>query len=210
MLPSLAQILETEESELHKLLAMLSPVCQGEPPKPPEVCISPGDNVTSRSLANLEHALSEYGIKTRLGTTTDSSSLNILLSSWATAPHRYRELTFRDKPYLIVELHPDHLTVGPLVRPGITACGFCVQQHLRDAKPHWAAIQSQLIIRPEQKPPQALFYSAAALISQELLSLTEQRTVKITELRLHEEPRRVGTFNPHPDCYCLGFPGNVN
>lgn len=208
LLPSLAQIMDTNEGELRDFIEKLAPVCTSEIRVPPEVSINVGDNVTPRSLAALEGALAEYGIRTKIGSSQDTASISILFSSWATAPHRYRELIFRDQPYLIVEMHPDHFTIGPLVRPGVTACGFCVQQHQRDLNPHWPTIQSQLMVRAEKAPPQALFYSAAALISQELLSGSENKPVRITEIRLHEEPFEVNSFQPHPACYCLSFSGS--
>lgn len=206
LLPSLACVLEADETEVREFIAALTPVCKTPKERPPRVTISAGDNVPPSSVRTLQEALAEYGISSVTGLRPEEGSIMLLLSAWATAPHRYRNLTYNDWPHLIVEMNPEHFNIGPFVKPGSTPCGFCVAQHQRDSNPHWPKLQSQLVVRPAKAPPRALFYSAAAQISKTLFTNSSNGETVVTEVRLEHGAQAVNSFALHPDCYCQGFP----
>lgn len=70
------------------------------------------------------------------------------------------------RPHLFVLVREQDGTVGPLVVPGETACGECVDRHRAGLDPEWLNVSAQLAeaaARPAGRRPQAEHLESAAL-----------------------------------------------
>lgn len=126
----------------------------------------------------------------------------ILVSDFVTSPVDVQPWLGRDIPHLGVVFGESSVTVGPLVRPGVTACIRCVELHRVTADPAWSAIAPQVWGRVAAANAPGLATHAAA----ETLRLVGDepgRSVRVDARTL----RRVTTMHsPHPDCGCLVIP----
>src|SRR6185369_699944 len=52
-------------------------------------------------------------------------------------------------PYLAVTVRDSTVVVGPLVKPGRSACLNCLELHRRDLDPDWPAVAAQLHTGPD-------------------------------------------------------------
>lgn len=123
-----------------------------------------------------------------------------------------------DSPHLLVLLREQDATVGPLVVPGETACGDCVDRHRSAADPHWQQTLEQLAhstqtssSRPSSgaRPPEPSAVSlavAGTAASQALLFLdgVNQPSALSAVMSFHPSIGRwtEQAFSPHPDCGC--------
>jgi bacteriocin biosynthesis cyclodehydratase domain-containing protein len=118
----------------------------------------------------------------------------------------------RDRvPHLAVSAGEAIGVVGPLVRPGRSACLRCVDLRKAEADPHWPKVAAQVTLAPRIRPEAgdtALTAMTAALACAQALALIdraagEPATVGGTlEVVLPDWQWRRRTWPPHPACDC--------
>lgn len=130
-------------------------------------------------------------------------------------------------PMLPVCPAPGLIDIGPLVRPGETACLECIELGRRDADPDRPVLLTQLTatsrVRAMEVDPAAALLTAAA-VTTTLLDFAENReadeSVADGHLPVDHRPEEGGTIRvrgrgavsrrawaPHPRCSCRGLPG---
>lgn len=121
-----------------------------------------------------------------------------------------------DVDHLVVRLHPHSALLGPLVRPGRTACLRCADAARADADPAWTGLVAQLD-SPLQRPVGAradaspvLVATVVAATATAVLDLLDgmPTTCEGAMLRWSADcgPPRLDPLPPHPRCGCVRLP----
>lgn len=154
-----------------------------------------GEVLRSRHPALVQHA--------PLGTRPD---LTVTISTGATDLVQERRLQQEDLSHLLVTVRETGVEVGPLVVPGSTPCGMCVEMWRRDADPAWPALTLQLRAVPRPALESLLAEQCAALAARMVLDALACRgrawwgtSVELTAVDPLGAERR---WEPHPDCGC--------
>jgi bacteriocin biosynthesis cyclodehydratase domain-containing protein len=115
------------------------------------------------------------------------------------------------QPHLAVSAAEAIGTVGPLVRPGVTACLRCLDLHRAERDPAWPLILAQLAGR--QSEPSAcsitLEAAVAAQAAARVLDFVDRPAADgsvenaTLELVQPDWQWRRRTWTPHPACICL-------
>lgn len=115
--------------------------------------------------------------------------------------------------HLAVWLRDGAVVVGPLVRPGLSPCLHCVDQHRRDRDPDWPLLALQLATgRSEPEPCEATIAALGAGVAvREVLAHLDGGdpeslggTVEVTRTgRIRHR-----SWSPHPACGCLRAPAD--
>lgn len=109
-------------------------------------------------------------------------------------------------PHLLVRCRDRTAAVGPLVVPGVTACGRCVDAHRTDRDPGWPLVAAQLAWPADDGGDPLLVLWAAALAAAEVRTFllgTAPASVEGT-LELGSGGWRVRrrSWPAHPGCGC--------
>lgn len=100
------------------------------------------------------------------------------------------------------------VVVGPLVRPGRSACLRCVHLHRRDRDPHWSVLSAQLCttVDPVEPCETTTLTMGAALAAEQVLAELDgadpDALGRSLEVSAPAEIRR-RAWPPHPECGCL-------
>lgn len=135
----------------------------------------------------------------------------VLLAHHVLEPRRAAALMGGDTVHVPLILTGGGAEVGPVVRPGHTACLACVAAHRRDADPAWPQIAAQLMA---QKPPQLPepVLAEAALTAVRLLSEsapTPDRSSTSLVLAADSSRRGLAVHHPHAECRCRSLGGSA-
>jgi hypothetical protein len=129
----------------------------------------------------------------------------VLVSAHVADPRRAAGLVSADLPHLPLVFDAAGATVGPLVRPGETACLACDAAHARDRDPAWPVVASQLVGRPCAIDPDLAVEAARAALQ----VVTAAPTPLARSLRVDaSRPTRTWRSHPpHEDCGCRSLEG---
>ncbi len=113
----------------------------------------------------------------------------------------------RRMPHLAVTIRDATVVVGPLVRPGVTACLNCLDLHRRDRDPVWPVIAAQLSTGPETTEPLAATtaLAATAYAAAQVLAHVDGATPATlgTTVEISGPDRWTSRrWSPHPACGC--------
>jgi bacteriocin biosynthesis cyclodehydratase domain-containing protein len=116
----------------------------------------------------------------------------------------------RRVPHLAVSASEAIGIVGPLVRPGVTACLRCIDMTRADRDPAWPLILAQLTNRSADPPAcdAALAAAVAAQAAAQAVAFADRAPLAYTtvngtlELVLPAWQWRRRTWPPHPGCTC--------
>ncbi|SDQ08243.1 hypothetical protein [Quadrisphaera sp. DSM 44207] len=140
----------------------------------------------------------------------------VLVAGGALDARRTEALVREGVPHLPVLWREDTTSVGPLVRPGASACARCVELHRTDRDPQWPRLVAQLATaapggpaRPEESSLAAL---TAALATVQALAqvdgVADPAALDATlEASLPEGAVLVRPWSAHPRCGCT-WPGD--
>ena len=217
---------EAADALLARLAPVLTPV-----PASPGTTTAPGparDAVvvldgTGPTAARTLSLLREAGVDARSGLTADdpavdSAAAAVVIASFAVAPHRHQRWLRRDIPHLAVVFGDAGATVGPLVKPGESACLRCLDLHRRDADPAWPALAAQLHTRPAPGESELVCGAVASAATAILLAVLDERSAPAAVSAGPRRRSRAATasrydastarwaesvWEPHPECGCL-------
>lgn len=160
-----------------------------------------GDRAGSQVLRSRYPALVQHA---PLGTRPD---LTVSIATGATDLVQERRLQQEDLSHLLVTVRETGVEVGPLVVPGRTPCGMCLEMWRRDADPAWPTLTLQLRSVPRPALESLLAEQCAALAARMVLDALTSRgrawwgtSVELTAVDPLGAERR---WEPHPDCGCL-------
>jgi hypothetical protein len=143
-------------------------------------------------------------------TRDDGAVPDLAILTGATLPDLTGQLMRDLVPHLAVRAGEAIGVVGPLVRPGGSACLTCVDLHKTEADPQWPKILAQATfarIRPQACDTVLAAMTATLASAQALAYLDRPRAVPVTadgtlELVLPDWQWRRRTWPPHPACGC--------
>jgi len=123
---------------------------------------------------------------------------------------RASALQHKRVPHLVVSASEAIGIVGPLVRPGVTACLRCLDLTRADRDPAWPLILAQLATRSADPPAcdAALATAVAAQAAAQAIAFADQAPLAYAtangtlELALPAWQWRRRTWPPHPRCAC--------
>lgn len=128
-----------------------------------------------------------------------NAQLDVVISAGPAVSHA-RELLNANQPHLLVECGERGVRVGPVVVPGVTACGICLGLYESHERPDWPVLALQCDSRRPRVAP-ATATVAGALVAHEALAFVHGRTPG----QWWVDPARVQPVEvrpPHPDCRC--------
>jgi hypothetical protein len=96
-------------------------------------------------IAALDYQFRELGLATRVKNQTfEKASVSILIAQQCLLPKKYAPLMNRELPHIGVIFDHGGVTISPLIRPGETACLYCLEQNKARQDADWPVIASQL------------------------------------------------------------------
>ncbi|TPW75866.1 TOMM precursor leader peptide-binding protein [Schumannella soli] len=133
------------------------------------------------------------------------------ISPWIIRPADSGHWLRRDALHLPVVVGDGALTIGPLIRPGSTACLHCIHRHRVDADPAWPALAAQLIDRPAPNLDALESARAAVAIAERIEEVLDDPAAALghqieVDLRARDVSGR--RWPPHPECRCGAHPGS--
>lgn len=146
------------------------------------------------------------------GTGLDPEALDavVVTEPHAAHPARYQRLLGLGVPHLPVVVREADVVVGPLVRPGRSACVSCVDLARADADREWPALAAQLRETAEPTHEATLAAVAAATAAGQVLAqLDGHRPTAVgacLEISLPAGLPRARPVEPHPRCGCVVLP----
>ncbi|MFP5346161.1 MAG: ThiF family adenylyltransferase [Actinomycetes bacterium] len=137
--------------------------------------------------------------------------LVVLVDHWAVDASRADGLLREDVPHLAVVLREQGVVVGPLVRPGQSACLRCLDLHRRDRDPQWPRLVPQLVSAgrgTRAREETALAALAAALAAAQALTHLDGRVLPASvdatlEASLPDALVAVRPWTSHQECGCV-------
>ena len=125
------------------------------------------------------------------------------------------DLVRHDVAHLGILVSADRVVVGPLVRPGRSACLRCLDLHRRDRDPAWPHLVAQLLTRrdePAATGETALCTAAAGVAGLQVLAqldgvVAPDAVGRTLELTLPHGAVRRRAWRRHPGCGCARLPG---
>ena len=143
-------------------------------------------------------------------TRDDGAVPDLVILTGATLPDLTGQLMRDRVPHLTVRAGEAIGVVGPLVRPGGSACLTCVDLHKTEADPHWPKILAQATFarsRPQACDTVLAAMTATLASAQALAYLDRPGAIPVTadgtlELVLPDWQWRRRTWPPHPACGC--------
>ena len=170
------------------------------------------DPADARAVAD---AVRDSGIPARLVTGDDDVSVSddetvVLLAAHIVDPRVAADLLRDDVPHLPIVFSGARAIVGPLVRPGATACLMCVEAQRRDADPAWPALAAQLLGRAGA-PVGRAFALEAGLVAARLLNESDEpaRSAHSVTIRADSSRRSWQAHPPHEECRCRSLGGTA-
>lgn len=127
----------------------------------------------------------------------------VLLAHHLVEPRRAAALIAHDVPHLPIVFTGGLVEIGPLVRPGRTACLACIAAHRCDRDATWPHVAAQLVTLPPPAVSSALA-AEAGLVAARLLSSSDPSSEATFSLILRvDSPRRTTrAHRPHAECRC--------
>ncbi len=126
----------------------------------------------------------------------------VLVSSFVVSPIDSQPWLAHDIPHIPIVFTESGATIGPLVRPGTTACLGCVELSRVDLDEAWSAIAPQVWGRTATSTITLATHAAATT-----LSLLTARAGKTVHLNGSTFARRTTLSSLHPRCGCQSLPG---
>jgi hypothetical protein len=138
--------------------------------------------------------------------------LLVLVGHGGVDPRRTETLMREDVPHLAVVLREQSAVVGPLVRPGSSACLRCLDLHRRDRDPEWPRLVPQLPGVAQAGEETTLAALASSLATAQVLAELDGQVTPACldatiETCLPDGLAAVRPWSTHPECGCTWPPG---
>jgi hypothetical protein len=138
--------------------------------------------------------------------------LLVLVGHGGVDPRRTETMMREDVPHLAVVIREQAAVVGPLVRPGASACLRCLDLHRRDRDPEWPRLGPQLPGAAAGGDETTLAALASSLATAQVLAhldgqVTPACVDATVEASLPDGLAAVRPWSTHPECGCTWPPG---
>lgn len=135
----------------------------------------------------------------------------VIVAHYVVEPELHGRWLRRDIPHLPIVFGDRVVRVGPLVRPGLGPCLYCLERQRSDADPAWPAISAQLWGRSSPVETALVASEVAALACRFVLDArrtgvqdAEIRSISI-DLDTATGDTAARAWSPHPDCDCIAM-----
>lgn len=217
-LEPLAEAYGAEPLQVRDLLTRIRPALEHPPGAPPaRITMAVPATFPAADASVIIQALSARGTRVQRVSCDDiradpgpRGETVVLLAHHVIDPRDAAALLREDVAHFPIVLTGTRAVLGPLVRPGTTACLECAALHRTDADPAWPAIAAQLLGR--QLPAVgAAFASEIGLAAGRLLSEPETARRIAHSLTLHVDSVRRSwrAHPPHAECRCRSLAGTA-
>lgn len=148
-------------------------------------------------------------VRTRPG--RRAPDLVVLVDSHVADAVQHRALLAADIPHLSVVVREASALIGPLVRPGRSACLRCAELHRSDRDPGWPALAAQLGVARDACPEESVLAAVtSAFAAAQVMAFLDGRASLVDDGALDVSlpdlvPRSV-PVQRHPDCGCCAVP----
>jgi hypothetical protein len=127
--------------------------------------------------------------------------LAVLVSNFVISPMDSQPWLAHDIPHVPIVFTESGAHIGPVVRPGVTACLACVELSRIDVDPAWSAIAPQVWGRAVTVDAALATHAAATALT--ILGASAGRVVHLSGLTFAS---RSSTSSLHPRCGCQSLP----
>lgn len=202
---AVANRLGVRESQARALIARLNGALERPAViAPARVRLKMADSISSTDAAAVADALDAFGmLERRAPDVPDVGTPVVVVAHHVIHPHLAAALLRDDIPHLPIVFSGSRAVMGPLVRPGITACLSCVAFHRADADPTWPVVAAQLLDQPGTEIGRAFAFEAGAAAARMLSRPEWERPIGHSLTMTTDSLRRVWRAHPpHADCRC--------
>ena len=178
---------------------------RGDDAATPPLAAVPEVRIRSAALAGIRSQLALL-----LPTASPRAAVGVpalLVVDHVVAPAEHLRWLRADRAHLAIVFGERSALVGPVVRPGVTACLRCRDLHRCDEDAAWPAVATQLLGRPAAAATDARLVADA--LATGLAALAGGRGDGVeTAVRIELDGARSSVpLVPHPECGCLGLVG---
>lgn len=189
--------------EARMLLARLGAFLVDDTPPPHAAWVESLNTTDARAAYRMREALADENVAA--GSRSCADDVAVVLVQGAAAAMQFARYLRDDTPHLPVAFERGSVTIGPVVRPGMSPCLSCRDGQERDRDDAWPRLHAQLIDRDAGQLRAAMVAEAAALVAR-LLRLDAKAGEVV---RLSADGSRVwSAVRFHAECRCraLSFP----
>ena len=208
---SLARLHGASESLADELLTAVGPALRSRRRHPPLV-LQTADDLPPRVVRAVQAALPA---RTRVlpwagvvGEETPPGAAVVMLGAYRVDPRRAATFMRDDVVHLPLALDGGRARIGPVVRPGRTACLTCLDADRRRDDPQWPIVAAQLMGRSRPDVDVALA-AEAGRAARFLLSAPIGATTRSLRLDVDSFPRVWELHRPSADCHCRSPAGSA-
>lgn len=208
---SLARLHGAPENEADELLAAVGPALRTRRRHPP-IALQTADDLPPRAVRAVLAALPARSRVLPwagpLAETAPPGTVVVMLGAYRVDPRRAATYMRDDVTHLPLTLDGGRARIGPVVRPGRTACLACLDADRRRDDPQWPVVAPQLIGRPRPDVDVALA-AEAGRAARFLLSAPTGVTTRSLRLDVDSFPRVWELHRPSADCHCRSPAGSA-
>lgn len=200
----MAHALGAPRAQARDLLGRVEGLLVDESPALPAAWVESIALSDGRCEYRMRESLADEGVPH--GIRSRAHDVGVILVPGAAAALQFAPYRRSDVAHLPVAFAPSHVTVGPLVAPGITPCLSCRDANERDRDSTWPRLHAQMIGRDHGPVRAALVAGAGALVAELLASATSlgtSETVQTPMVRLSADgSREWRSVGFHEECLC--------
>jgi hypothetical protein len=199
-------------------LALIDPALAPARPPALAVVVQASSEVPEARLGIVRRALAAAGCGVESappfasGDAEGAAAPVVVIAHRVVPPGFTAALMADDRAHLPIVLAPGAAEVGPLVKPGESACLACLAAAHRDADPAWPTLAAQLIGRPIDDMDESVLWEAGIVAGRMLTAsarhpaAAHDRSLTVRAGSLH---RALRTHRPHEDCWCRSPAGTA-
>jgi len=161
-------------------------------------------------VGDVRAALSAAGFEI-LGHPTGTDPVPVvMLAHHVVHPRSAAVLLGRDIPHVPIVFSGGGVEIGPFVRPGATACLFCVAEYRCDTDAAWPQLAAQLVGRRAPVVSTALAWEAGIATAHMIIDAARhpaRQTAPSLQVRAESGARTTKMHRPHAACRCRSLGG---
>jgi hypothetical protein len=196
--------------QVASLVERLSPVLEADAPSVPATVVIAGGGPIAEQLAT---DLAATNVRVRIAGSPDAAAtehcdLAVIVGSFVIPPDYFALWLRQDVPHLPIVIDDTSVEIGPIVEPGTGPCLHCLNRYRTERDAAWPAIATQLLGRRSAVESPLIASEAAAVASRATSRRIREGAASVhrsTVLDIATGATSVRTWEPHPDCGCIGL-----
>lgn len=171
----------------------------------PASAVVTGSGETAQRVRRL---LIEAGVDVLHDEPDASPEIAVIVAHYVIEPEDHGRWLRRDIPHLGVVYGDRAVSIGPIIRPGIGPCLYCLELHRTEADPSWPAMASQLWHQRTRIESSLVAGEVAAEVARRVLARrVVHRIQPLTSIELDAVTgeRMLREWSRHPACGCTAL-----